>query len=105
MENKCPNQYLRSVGHSHRLPQAPGVQPNGHHSSHPSAGSATSPTTSVGKAPPLNALPNLNKPIPAVPMYTNGSVQGADLYGGTQPADGASDVREYVNPLPIFLVL
>ena len=101
MENERPNQYLRSVGHSRRqLPQAPGVQPNGHHSSHPSTGSATSPTTSVGKTPPLDALPNLNKPVPAVPMYTNGSVQGADLYGGTQPADGTSDVREYVARKP-----
>lgn len=81
-----------------QLPQAPGAQPNGNHSSHPSTGSVTSPTASTSRIPaassPLDALPNLNKPVPAVPMYVNGQLHGVEGYDSQLP-QSSSDPSDH----------
>ncbi|KIK23809.1 hypothetical protein PISMIDRAFT_79717, partial [Pisolithus microcarpus 441] len=81
-----------------QLPQAPGAQPNGNHSSHPSTGSVTSPTASTSRIPaassPLDALPNLNKPVPAVPMYVNGQLHGVEGHDSQLP-QSSSDPSDH----------
>ncbi|KAG6332497.1 hypothetical protein ID866_6590 [Astraeus odoratus] len=89
-----------NVENRRQLPQAPGGQLNGYHSSHPSTGSATSPATSLGRGPvltpQLDTYPNVNKPVPAVPQQ---HAQGTDTYG-PQRSESSSDIRDHVSRKP-----
>ena len=69
-----------SIFSRRQLPQAPGPQsPPGFMGSRGSTGSATSPTS--GKpimSPQSDIVPNIYKPVPAVPTHLNGNSLGAD---------------------------